>query len=168
MAQNASNKVLGPPSRRLEIEAKFAIADDRVLRVGVDVEDRRVIEGNPHRFELGGQRPGKPLGERDVAAPAQRRHRRPFGERRLQAGNAAAFLIDADPRGQVGHEVGRVEGELRHLLGLDDVAGKQDDAAQTEVPRQRLELDGKRRAVEAGDQQLADLTPQRGHRSVKL
>ena len=74
-----------------------AIADDRVLRVRVDVEHRRVVERDADRPQLGGERAREPLGQRDVAAAAERRHRRPLGERRLQPRDAAALLIDAAP-----------------------------------------------------------------------
>ena len=40
-----------------------AIADHRVLRVGVDVEDRRVVERDADGLQLGGQRAREPLGE---------------------------------------------------------------------------------------------------------
>ena len=109
--------------------------------IRVDVEHRRVVERDPDRFQLGGQRPREPLGQRDVAAPAERRHRRPLGERRLQPRDAAAFLIDADPRRQLRHQPGRLVGELGDLLGLGDVARKEDDAAETELARKRFELD---------------------------
>ena len=44
-----------------------AVADDRVLRVGVDVEHGRVVERDADRLQLGRQRPREPL------APAARR-----------------------------------------------------------------------------------------------
>ena len=98
---------------------------------------------------------------RDVAAPAERRHRRPLGERRLQARDAAAFLVDADPQRQVGRQPGRLVAQLGDLLGLGDVAREEDDAAETELAGERRELDGELMAVEAGDQQLADLATER-------
>ena len=66
--------VLGPIGQR-------AVADDRILRVGENVEHRRVVERDPDRLELGGERAREPFGERLVAAPSERHHRRPLGER---------------------------------------------------------------------------------------
>ncbi len=142
--------------------AERAIADDGILRVGVDVEHRRVVERDADRFQLRGQRPREPLGQRDVAAAPERRHRRPLGERRLQPRDPPAFLIDAAPTA-AGPASSRAasNAQLRHLLGLRDVAREQDHAAQSELARERLQLDGKLVAVEAGDQELADLAPQR-------
>ena len=115
-----------------------AIADDRVLRVGVDVEHRRVVERDADGLQLGGQRAREPLRQRDVAAAAERRHRRPLGERRLQPRDAAAFLIDADPERQLGAPARCASTrQLGDLLGLGDVAGEQDHAAEAELARQR-------------------------------
>ena len=91
--------MIAAPSRRdlVGLLGQRAIADDRILRVGVDVEHRRVVERDADGSQLGRQRPREPLGQRRVAAAAERRHRRPFGERRLQARDPAAFLVDAHP-----------------------------------------------------------------------
>ena len=77
------------------------IADRRVRRIGEDVEDRRVVERDPDRRQLGGQRAGKTRREPLVAAPPERRHRRPPRERPLQPGDPAALLVDADPERQL-------------------------------------------------------------------
>ena len=68
-----------------------------------------------------------------------------------------AFLIDADPERQVRHEPRGLVAELGDLLRLGDVAGEQDHAAEAELARQRSQFDRQLLAVEAGDQQLADL-----------
>ena len=119
-----------------------AIADDRIPGIGVDVEHRRVVERDADRLQLRGQRPGEPLGQADVAAPAEARHRRPLGERRLQPRDAAAFLIDAHPERQIRHEPGRLVAQLRHLLRLCDVPREENHAAEPELARERPELDG--------------------------
>ena len=74
--------------------AERAVADHGVLRVREDVEHGRVVEGYADSLQLRGERLRESLGERDVPAAAQRRHRRPLGERRLEPRHAAAFLID--------------------------------------------------------------------------
>ena len=100
-----------------------------------------------------------------VAAPAERRHRRPLGERRLQPRDAPALLVDADPGGHRGAAGDASTTELRHLLGLVDVAGEEDDAAEAELARERPQLDRESaRPSKAGDQQLTDLTAQRARR----
>ncbi len=80
------------------IVGERAIANDRVLRVGVNVQDGRVVERDADGLEFGGERRGEPRRQRHVACPPQRRHRRPLGERRAQAGDASPFLVDADPQ----------------------------------------------------------------------
>ena len=121
------------PGDVLGLLRQRAIADDRVLRVGVDVEDRRVIEGDADALQLGRERSRESLRQLRVAAAAERRHRRPLGERRLEARDAAAFLIDRDPGRQIGHEARGIERQLGDLLRLGDVAGEQDDAAEAEL-----------------------------------
>ena len=60
----------------------------------------------------------------------------------LQPGDAAAFLIDAHPRGRSTPEAFARERELQHLLGALDIAREQDDAAEVELTRQGAQLDG--------------------------
>ena len=116
-----------------------AVADDRVLRIGVDVEHRRVVERDADRLQLRGQRAGEALGERDVAAAAERRHRRPLGERLLQPRDAAAFLVDADPGRAIARRArSSSPRELGDLLGRLDVAREEDGAAEPELARQRI------------------------------
>ncbi len=81
--------------------------------IGVDVEHRRVVERDADGLQLRRQRAREPLGQRDVAAAPERRHRRPLGERRLQPRDAAAFLIDADPERQIRHEPRRLVATAR-------------------------------------------------------
>ena len=140
-----------------------AIADDRVLRVRVDVEDRRIVEGDADGEELVGQRLGKPLGERfglPAGAP-QRRHRRPLRERILQTGDAPALLVDADPRRRGPAERLALGRELGHLFRRLDVAAEQDHAAEVELARQRSQLHGDARARHAADQKLSNVASRR-------
>jgi len=97
-----------------------------------------------------------------IAASPDGRHRREFGERRLEPGDAAALLVDADPERQIGIEPRGFEAELGELFGLDDVSREQDHPAQPEFARQRSDLDRERRTVEPGDEQLTDLPAETG------
>ena len=56
--------------------------------------------------------------------------------------------------------VARRERDLGHLLGRFDVAREQDEPAEVELARERAQLDRDRQAVEAADEQLADVLPQ--------
>ena len=101
------------------------------------VEDRCVVERHADRLELRGEGAGKALREPLVAAAPERDHRRPFGEWRLQARDASAFLIDRHPQREVGGESRRFVGQLGHLIRIGDVSGEQDDAAKAELPDER-------------------------------
>ena len=140
------------------------VADDRVLRIRMDIEHGGIVERDANRRELQSQRTGKPPGQRRIAASAERRHRRPLGEGSFEARDAPAFLIDAHPERQIGHEPRRFEGHLGELLRLCDISREKNDAAETRVACDRLELRGDLLAVEAGNQQLTDLPAERGGR----
>ena len=112
-----SRHVLGPIGQR-------AIANHRVLRIGVDVENGRVVEVDADGAQLGRERGGEARGQRLVAASSQRRHRRPFGERPLQARDAPALLIDADPERPVRGEPRHFTRQLGDLARLDECCGR--------------------------------------------
>ena len=121
------------------------------------VQHRRIVERHADRLQLRGKRAREPLRQSDVAAAPESRHGRPFCKRPFQAGDASTLLVDRHPDRQVGHEPRGVEGQLRHLLGLSDIARKEDHAAQPEFLRERSQLRRNLMTVEAGDQQLANL-----------
>ena len=54
--------------------------------------------------------------------------------------------------------------ELRDLIRFDDVAREQNRPAESELPRQRFQFSGDRRAIETRDEQLADLSSKRARR----
>src|SRR5688500_16948173 len=89
----------------LRLLAERAIADDRIFRVGVDVEDGGVIERDPDRLQFGGERAGELPRKRGIAAAAEHRHWWPFGKWGPQARNPPPFLVDADPRRQLEAEI---------------------------------------------------------------
>ena len=152
------------PRSLLGLLRQRAIADDGILRVGVDVQDGRVVQRDADALQLHRERPGESFGQRHVAAPPERRHRRPLGKRRFQPRDAPAFLIDGDPHGEIRHQPCGIERQLGDLLGLGDVSREQDDAAQPELLRQRPKLSRNLLPVESGYQQLTNLTPQRAWR----
>ena len=86
------------------ILAECSIADDGIARIGVNVEYGGVVEADPHGFELGGQRRREAARERLIAAASQRRHWRPFGERRTQTRDPPTFLIHRNPQRQPGRQ----------------------------------------------------------------
>ena len=108
------------------------VADHGILRVGEDVEDRCVIEGDADGAQFRGERPAEALRERHVAAPAERGHRRPFGERRFQPRHPATFLVDAHPQRKLGTEQRGLVTDLGQLCRLGDVSGEENDAAEAD------------------------------------
>ena len=135
-----------------------AIADHRVLRIGEDVEDRRVVERDADRRQLGRERAGEPRGERLVAAPSERRHRRPPVNGRLSRATRPPSWSTLTHSGSSSASVLRLARDLGDLLRLVDVAGEEDDAAEIELAGQRPELRRYRMAGESRDRQLADVT----------
>ncbi len=133
------------------------IADHGILRIGENVEHRRKVERHAYRAKLGGQRPGKSLRQRLVAAAPERLHGRPQRERRPQPRDPAPLLIDADPERQLPRERLRLACDLGDLLWGLDVARKEDDAAEVEFLRQGAEIGWNTVAGEPRDRQLARL-----------
>ena len=129
------------PGDVLRAFGQRAIADDRVLRIGVDVEHRRVVERDADGLQLRRERRANRSASVSSPLRAERGHRRPLGERRLQPRDAAAFLVDADPQRQLAREHCDSR-DIRHLLGLVDVAREEDDAAEVELPRERRTSSG--------------------------
>jgi hypothetical protein len=85
--------------------AERAIADDRVGRVGVDVEHRREVDVEAERRQLAAQRRADVLGERAVGVGrvvVVGQHRRPLRRRRAHPLHHPALLIDRDQERQVG------------------------------------------------------------------
>ena len=116
-----------------------AIADHRVLRVGVDVEHRREVERDADGAQLGGQRPGEARGERLVAdAPSvaigghsvngvfSRATRPPSWSTLTQSGRSRASARASTASSAT-------------CSGRLDVAREQDDAAEVELARQRAQ-----------------------------
>ena len=96
-----------------------AVADHWILRIGVDVEHRCVIEADAHGQQLLSKRVPETFGKRFglVAGPAQRRHRRPLGKGLLQARHASAFLIDEHEHSGADSRLG-VCNETAELVGV--------------------------------------------------
>ena len=143
----------------LDLVAERAVADCRVGRVGQHIEHGCVIERDADRRQLLCQRAREPPRQLGAPRSAERDHRRPFGERPLQSRDAAALLVDGHPRRQSDVERLDLARDLADLIGIRHVPFEQDHAADRELARERLELDGQLRAVESGDQQLSDLLP---------
>ena len=102
--------------------AQRPIADDRIFRVGVDVEDGRVVERDADGGQFRRQCAGKLPRKCRVFTSTQHRHRRPLRKRRSQARDAPAFLVDAYPGRHFAAEGAHVERETRHLLRRFDIS----------------------------------------------
>src|SRR6266566_6937319 len=125
------------PRNGPRILAECTIADDGIARIGVNVEYGGVIEADPDGFELGGERRREAARERLVAAASQRRHWRPFGERRTQTRDAATFLVHRNPQRQTGRQRLEIVTEFHDLFRRFDVAREEGHAAKLELASQR-------------------------------
>ena len=90
------------------VRAERADADDRVLRVRVDVGDRREVEVDADGRQLGAHRRRHPLRELDVVDDAERPVAgiRASG-RRFEPRDVAALLVDRDDAGRLARARGR-------------------------------------------------------------
>ena len=132
-----------------------------LLRIGVNVEDRRVVERDSHGLEFGSQGLREPLSQALVTTAAQCDHRRPQRERRAQPRHSPTLLIDAHPQWQavVGmYQRLRFARQVGNLVRRFDVAREQDDSAEIELTRQRLEVRWNRMARKSGYGKLTDVT----------
>src|SRR5262249_49461277 len=102
----------------------------------------------------------KSRGQFLVAASTERVCRRPFSEGPLQACDATALLINADPERPILCERCRLARQLRDLLGIDDVAGEVDDAAEIELCGEAAKIVRYAVAGEPDDRQTSNMTTQ--------
>ena len=134
-----------------------AIANDWILRIGVDVEDRGVVERDSDCPQFRSERGGEARGQVDASTSSQHRHRRPLGKRLSQPGNAATFLVYAQPQWQLRCERLDVDRELGHLLRGLDIAREEGHAAERELACERTDFGRENGAGETSDQQLPDV-----------
>lgn len=150
-------------SHRVRIRRERPVPDHGVRGLVEEVEDRREVEGHAHRRQLRRQGPREAACEVVGTLPPQMRHRRPFGERRPQAGDPPPFLVDPHPQRGLACELPGLEGQLRHLVRRLDVAGEQHHPAEVPLPRERTELHRHRGPAEPGQHHLPHLTMQWTH-----
>jgi hypothetical protein len=124
------------PGDELGGGAERAGGDDRVGRVAVHVDRRREHQVDPEARQRRGGVPGGGPGQVDVVQIAEqpRRGQRP-PVRRREVAELAALVVDRD------HQVGPLGPQRRSqrgdLLGVDDVAGEQDDPAESSATARR-------------------------------
>ncbi len=119
----------GVPGDHVGVRTEGADADDRVVRVGVDVRARRVVEAHPGGAQLPAEVGGDGPGQLRVVDGAEGEVARAGGAGGgLDTGDVARLLVDRDDQvGVLGAESGGQPGDL---LGGDDVAGEQHDGGQ--------------------------------------
>jgi hypothetical protein len=147
-------------SHPLGVVAERAVADDGIVRVRVDVHDRREIALDPRRRAFRGQ--GRAHASREVFGPdaPERAHGWPDRPGRAHARHPAPFLVHRDEQRGVVAGVARRLLELavepRDLFRIRDVPREQDDVADPELTDQLLDVGGGLEAVEADHEALPD------------
>ena len=129
--------ICGATKRRnqLGIGAEGPVADDVVRAGRRNIQDGHAIDRDAERLEVRGQQPAVqaagldaeleiPPGE--LAEPDARRGLAPV--RRLQPGDAAAFLIDEYGRVLAADGGAQLADERADLIGISDITGEQDEA----------------------------------------
>ena len=150
---------LAKPRDFLRCVSERAVANHRVLGVGVNIENGCVVERDADRLQLARERHGKPPCQLLVGAAAERHHWRPLGERGLQPRDPPALLVDTHPQRQFRCEILRLPRELSDLFGRLDVARKEDHPAEIELTRECFQILRDRVAREACDRQLTGVFP---------
>ena len=117
----------------LRVFAERTIANDRILRIGVNVEHGRIVERDANGAHFGSQRCRETRCQGEVSAAAERGHGRPFRERRPEARNAPALLIDRDPQRLLRCQGLQVPRQFRNLLRRLDVPLEERHAAKLEL-----------------------------------
>jgi D-glycero-alpha-D-manno-heptose-7-phosphate kinase len=144
-----------------------AIADHRIGRVGMDVENRREVERDARGTQFRGERPGETRDQIATTAAPQRDGRGPLGERRPQARHTAALLIDADPQRPLALQARHLPREFRQLMGGMDVAREVDHAAEVEGRNQPAEVVRRRVSLEPDNRQSSGLAPEIAERHAR-
>jgi hypothetical protein len=102
-----------------------AIADHRVLRVGIDVENWSEVDRKAERAQLAPQQFAATPREGRVSQRAKRPHRRQFEHRGTQPGDPPPLLIDRDQEGQAGRALGCEACDQRaHLVHVGQISSK--------------------------------------------
>jgi hypothetical protein len=140
--------------RNGRVIGKGAVADHRVCRVAVNIEDRREVHVDPNRPQLGGGRRARTLRHGFVPATEEGAGagRRKPGERGfLEPRHAASLLVDGDQREGIPPAGGGSDFSAKgaHLGGAFDVAGVEDDAADLPAGEPSQRRCRKRLPVEA-------------------
>lgn len=141
----------------VRVPGEGAVADHRVCRVAVHVEDRGEVHVDPDRAEFGGGRGAHALRQALVSATEEGAGpgRGKPGERGfLETRHAASLLVDGDQREGIAAARGGSDlaAQSAHLGGALDVAGVEDDAADLPARQPSRKRSGKRLPVEAGPQ----------------
>ena len=132
------------------------VADDRVLRVGPDVGIGGVVEVETERLELRAENLADAHRKSRIACLADLQHGRDAGQRLLQALHPATLLVHRHEGEQpFARRLVDLVVEVGDLRRLDDVAGKEDGAADVAVGEGRTDRAGQCGAVEADNQHLA-------------
>ena len=125
----------------LRVTPETAVADDRVRRIGIHIRHRRVVEVEPQRPDLLGERLGKLLGAAEVVHVAHAAKRWP---RSLPDPlDPSAFLVHRQESGAVRADERReFPVQFPDLCGLLDIALEQDESRRRrrldEVPERRV------------------------------
>ena len=121
------------------VRAERAVADDRVLRVGPQVQDRADLDVRPRRRDLPGHRPEDGFGQAGVVRGAQTPLGGEVRERLGQPVDPPALVIKKDERGSAGlaGEFRDVIAKLPELPGRAGVSGEEDDPRRANLLNQR-------------------------------
>jgi hypothetical protein len=114
------------------VPAERAIADDRVVRVRVDVEDGGEVARDARGGELATDRATRRSHQHRTARLTKPAHRWPQRERRLESGDASALLIDRNQPGWA-KDVAELGRQVTKHSRRADVSREEHDSAWTKL-----------------------------------
>jgi len=137
------------------IRTERSVPDDRVLRVGVKVQDRGEIAVDTHGREFFCDHLGSRMGEGVCVRVTECLGFREECESRRQPPNPAPLLIDADQHGQGCARFLEFSRETVNLVRVFQVSLEKDHAAGRVMAEEISEVSAQLRPVETNDEELS-------------
>src|SRR4249920_992604 len=121
----AVDPLLAERAHFLRVRSERAVADYRIFRVRVDIQDRREIQIDSHRGEFFSGCARGSVGELGVAGFTKTRCGRKVGEPLGKPMNCSPFLIDGDERRQALAGVPKSAGQRENLRRITTIMAKE-------------------------------------------
>ena len=147
----------------LWLHAEGARADDRIVRIGIDVQHRGEVQIDADDSELGRGCPAGSIGEIAVVARADPGRGGKVGERPGQAMDISALLVDGDKRRLTRCAVPKIAAQRQDLPRLAAISTEKNKAAKIVFGKNQSLVPAEALAPAADHDHLADFFPEQFH-----